>query len=139
MPTVQQLQAELAAAKAEINRLQQQNASLLEQLAELSITTAPTLVSTATISRPSVFPLSLQLKPYTKRHPSPELEFPLHQKASKSKYAPLLPSQTAAVRTFSPLPPTKSLNTFISLYSAAFSFAKYVPYFDDCISTVVVS
>ncbi|EIE87683.1 hypothetical protein RO3G_12394 [Rhizopus delemar RA 99-880] len=102
MPTVQQLQAELAAAKTEINRLQQQNASLLEQLAELSITTAPTLVSTATISRPSAFPLSLQLKPYTKRHPSPELEFPLHQKASKSKYAPLLPSQTAAVRTFSP-------------------------------------
>ncbi|KAG0848210.1 hypothetical protein G6F57_012324 [Rhizopus arrhizus] len=36
MPTVKQLQAELAAAKAEITRLKQQNASLLERLAHAS-------------------------------------------------------------------------------------------------------
>jgi hypothetical protein len=38
-----------------------------------------------------------------------------------------------------PLLPTKGLNIFISLYNTAFPFAKYVPYFDDCISTAVVS
>ncbi|KAG1041162.1 hypothetical protein G6F43_012152 [Rhizopus delemar] len=47
-------------------------------------------------------PSALQLKPSTKRPPPSELESPLHQKVFKSKYAPPLPSQTAAARTFSP-------------------------------------
>ncbi|KAG1517857.1 hypothetical protein G6F46_000457 [Rhizopus delemar] len=102
MPTVKQLQAELAAAKAEINRLQQQNASLLERLAQAPSTTVPKRVPIATVPRPPASPSSLQLKPPTKRPPPPELESTPLQKASKSKYAPPLPSQTAAARTFSP-------------------------------------
>ncbi|KAG1638921.1 hypothetical protein G6F44_008351 [Rhizopus delemar] len=66
MPTVKQLQAELAAAKAETNRLQQHNASLLELLAQAPSTTVPKRVSTATASRPPASPSSLQLKPPTK-------------------------------------------------------------------------
>ncbi|KAG0747124.1 hypothetical protein G6F57_007042 [Rhizopus arrhizus] len=57
--------------------------------------------STATVSRPLAFPSSLQLESSTKCPPPPELESPLHQKAFKSKYALLLPSQTASARTFS--------------------------------------
>ncbi|KAG1175842.1 hypothetical protein G6F46_009509 [Rhizopus delemar] len=102
MPTVKQLQAELAAAKAEINRLQQQSASTLERLGQASSTTVPTRVFTATVPRSPASPPSLQLKPPTKRPPPPELESVPLQKASKSKYAPPLPSQTAAARTFSP-------------------------------------
>ncbi|KAG1596801.1 hypothetical protein G6F47_007878 [Rhizopus delemar] len=102
MPTVKQLQAELAAAKAEINRLQQQNASLLERLAQSPSTTVPKRVPIATVPRPPASPSSLQLKPPTKRPPPPELESVPLQKASKSKNAPPLPSQTAAARTFSP-------------------------------------
>ncbi|KAG1545579.1 hypothetical protein G6F45_013631 [Rhizopus arrhizus] len=102
MPTVKQLQAELAAAKAEINRLQQQNASLLERLAQAPSTTVPKRVPIATVPRPPASPSSLQLKPPTKRPPPPELESAPLQKASKPKYAPPLPSQTAAARTFSP-------------------------------------
>ncbi|KAG1557857.1 hypothetical protein G6F49_005010 [Rhizopus delemar] len=101
MPIVKQLQAELAATKAEINRLQQQNASLLERLAQAPSTTVPKRVPIATVSRPPASPSSLQLKPPTKRPPPPELESTPLQKASKSKYAPPLPSQTAAARTFS--------------------------------------
>ncbi|KAG1451856.1 hypothetical protein G6F46_007783 [Rhizopus delemar] len=82
--------------------LQQQNPSLLERLAQVPSATAPTRVSTAAVSRPPASPSSLQLKPFTKRHPTPELESHLHKKASESKYAPPLPSQTAAARTFSP-------------------------------------
>ncbi|KAG1315296.1 hypothetical protein G6F64_000776 [Rhizopus arrhizus] len=102
MLTVKQLQTELAAAKAEINRLQQQNASLLEQLAQAPSTTALTGVSTAAVSRTPASPSSLQLKPSTKSLPPPELKSSPFQKTSKSKYAPPLPSQTAAARTFSP-------------------------------------
>ncbi|KAG1047211.1 hypothetical protein G6F43_010330 [Rhizopus delemar] len=56
MPTVKQLQTELAATKAEINQLQQQNASLLERLSQTSNATAPTHASTATVFRPPAFP-----------------------------------------------------------------------------------
>ncbi|KAG1049029.1 hypothetical protein G6F43_008620 [Rhizopus delemar] len=107
IPIVKQLQAELAAAKAEINRLQQHNASLLELLAQSPSTTVPKRVSTATVPRPPASPSSLQLKPPTNRPPPPEPASAPLQKASKSKYAPSLPSQTAAARTFSPLPPIK--------------------------------
>ncbi|KAG1055838.1 hypothetical protein G6F43_002232 [Rhizopus delemar] len=86
MLTVKQLQAELAAAKAEINRLQQQNASLLERLAQDPPTIVPTCVSTAAVSCSPASHSSLQLK--------------LSTKPSKSKYAPPLPSQTAAAHTF---------------------------------------
>ncbi|EIE75751.1 hypothetical protein RO3G_00455 [Rhizopus delemar RA 99-880] len=92
IPIVKQLQAELAAAKAEINRLQQHNASLLELLAQSPSTTVPKRVSTDTVLRPPVSPSSLQLKPPTKRPPPPEPESAPLQKASKSKYAPSLPS-----------------------------------------------
>ncbi|KAG1447747.1 hypothetical protein G6F46_012374 [Rhizopus delemar] len=115
MPTVKQLQAELAAAKAEINRLQQYNASLLEQLAQAPFTTVPTRVSTATASCPPASLSSLQLKPSTKRPPSPELESAPLQKVSKPKYAPPHPSQTAAARTFSP-PSTNQGNRVLDIH-----------------------
>ncbi|KAG1453939.1 hypothetical protein G6F55_007872 [Rhizopus delemar] len=91
---------ELAAAKAEINRLQQQNASLLERLAQAPSTTVPKRVPIATVPRPPASPSSLQLKPLIKRPSPPELESTPLQKAFKSKYAPPLPSQTAAASTF---------------------------------------
>ncbi|KAG0746041.1 hypothetical protein G6F57_005234 [Rhizopus arrhizus] len=68
MPTVKQLQAEYAADKAEINRLQQQNAFLLERLAQTSTTTASTRDSTAAVFRPPASPPSWQLKTSIK-HP----------------------------------------------------------------------
>ncbi|KAG1046909.1 hypothetical protein G6F43_010622 [Rhizopus delemar] len=57
VPTVKQLQAELAAAKAEINRLQQQNASLIEWLSQTSTVTASTHAPPATVFHPPAFPL----------------------------------------------------------------------------------
>ncbi|KAG1046887.1 hypothetical protein G6F43_010643 [Rhizopus delemar] len=80
----------------------QQNASLLERFAQAPSTTVPKRVPIATVPRPPASPSSLQLKPPTKRPPPPELESSPLQKASKSKYTPPLPSQTAAARTFSP-------------------------------------
>ncbi|EIE90609.1 hypothetical protein G6F46_007817 [Rhizopus delemar] len=115
MPTVKRLQIELAAAKAEINRLQQQNASLLERLAQAPSTTVPTRVSTATVPHPSASPSSLQLKPSTKHPPSPELESASLQKAFKSKYALPLYSQMAAARTFSP-PSTNQGNRVLDIH-----------------------
>jgi hypothetical protein len=56
MPTVKQLQAELAAVKAEINQLQHQNTPLLERLSQTSNTTAPTHDSTAAVFCPPAFP-----------------------------------------------------------------------------------
>ncbi|KAG1144719.1 hypothetical protein G6F37_004801 [Rhizopus arrhizus] len=56
MPTVKQLQAEYATDKAEINRLQPQNAFLLERLAQTSTTTASTRDSTAAVFRPPASP-----------------------------------------------------------------------------------
>ncbi|EIE80500.1 hypothetical protein RO3G_05205 [Rhizopus delemar RA 99-880] len=115
MPTINQLQAELAAAKAEINRLQQQNASLLERLAQSPSTTVPKRVLIATVPHPPASPSSLQLKPPTKRPPPPELEPAPLQKASKPKYAPPLPSQTTAARTFSP-PSTNQGNRVLDIH-----------------------
>ncbi|KAG1050100.1 hypothetical protein G6F43_007608 [Rhizopus delemar] len=139
MPTVKQLQAELAAAKAEINRLQQYNASLLEQLAQAPFTTVPTRVSTATASCPPASLSSLQLKPSTKRPHLQSLNLLPSKKFPNLNMLHHIPAKRLLLALSAPLPPTKGLNTFISLYNAAFSFAKDVPYFDDCLSTAIVS
>jgi hypothetical protein len=52
MTTVKQLQAELAAAKAEINRLKQQNFSLLERLAHAPNTATSKKPTSTMISSP---------------------------------------------------------------------------------------
>lgn len=111
MPTVKQLQAELAAAKAEITRLKQQNASLIERLAHASNAAAPKKPASTLISPPPELPpptspslasqSSLQPKPPQKRPPSSDLDSPPLQKAAKLKASTLLPSQMAAARTFS--------------------------------------
>ncbi|CEG74918.1 hypothetical protein RMATCC62417_10046 [Rhizopus microsporus] len=111
MSIVKQLQAELAAAKAKITRLKQQNTSLLERLAHASNAAAPkkpasTLVSSPPVSRSLASPsltseTSSQPKPPQKRPPSSDLGSPPLQKAAKLKDSTLLPSQMAAARIFS--------------------------------------
>ncbi|CEG70487.1 hypothetical protein RMATCC62417_06376 [Rhizopus microsporus] len=111
MPIVKQLQAELAAAKAEITRCKQQNASLLERLAHASNAATPkkpasTLVSSPPVSPPLTSPsltskTSSQPKPPQKRPPSSDLDSPPLQKAVKLKASKPLPSQMAVARTFS--------------------------------------
>ncbi|KAG1134509.1 hypothetical protein G6F38_013156 [Rhizopus arrhizus] len=111
MPTVKQLQAELAAAKAEITRLKQQNASLLERLAHASNAfaskkPAPTLVSSPPVSPPLTSPslaseTSSQPKSPQKRPPPSNLGSSPPQKAAKLKASTPLPSQMAAAGTFS--------------------------------------
>ncbi|CAO3688835.1 unnamed protein product [Rhizopus microsporus] len=54
--TVKQLQAELAAAKAEITRLKQQNASLLERLAHAFNAATPKKPASTLVSSPLIFP-----------------------------------------------------------------------------------
>ncbi|KAG1322772.1 hypothetical protein G6F62_010057 [Rhizopus arrhizus] len=110
MPTVKQLQAELAAAKAEITRLKQQNASLLERLAHVSNAVASkkpasTLVSSPPVSPPLTSPslaseTSSQPKSPQKRPPPSDLGSS-PQKAAKLKAFTPLPSQMAAAGTFS--------------------------------------
>ncbi|KAG1319783.1 hypothetical protein G6F62_011672 [Rhizopus arrhizus] len=111
MPTVKKLQAELAAAKAEITRLKQQNASLLEQLAHASNAVASkkpasTLVSSPPVSPPLTSPslaseTSSQPKSPQKRPPPSNLGSSPPQKAAKLKASTPLPSQMAAAGTFS--------------------------------------
>ncbi|KAG0815849.1 hypothetical protein G6F18_013061 [Rhizopus arrhizus] len=111
MPTVKQLQAELAAAKAEITRLKQQNASLLERLAHASNAVASkkpasTLVSSPPVSSPLTSPslsseTSSQLKSPQKRPPPSNLGSSPPQKAVKLEASTPLPSQMAAAGTFS--------------------------------------
>ena len=111
MPTVKQLQAELAAAKAEITRLKQQNASLLERLVHASNAVASkkpasTLVSSPPVSPPLTSPslaseTSSQPKSPQKRPPPSDLGFSPPQKAAKLKASTPLPSQMAAAGTFS--------------------------------------
>ncbi|KAG1313659.1 hypothetical protein G6F62_014053 [Rhizopus arrhizus] len=111
MPTVKQLQAELAASKAEITRLKQQDASLLERLAHASNAVAskkptPTLVSCPPVSPPLTSPslaseTSSQSKSPQKRPPPSDLGSSPPQKAAKLKASTLLPSQMAAAGTFS--------------------------------------
>ncbi|KAG0784876.1 hypothetical protein G6F18_007831 [Rhizopus arrhizus] len=132
------LQAELVVAKAEINRLQQQNTSLLEQLAQASTTTVPTRATTATVSCSHASLRHGNLK----RLPNvltPEREFPPLQNTSRPKRAPSLPIQTVAARTFSPSSTNQGLKYPISLYNVAFLLPIHAPFFDDCISTAVVS
>ncbi|CEG73418.1 hypothetical protein RMATCC62417_08808 [Rhizopus microsporus] len=79
IPTLKQLQAELPAAKAEIARLQQQNASLRERLAQVSPATELPAVNLSAVTRPPE-------SPWKRCRPT----------ATKP-----LPSQAAAARTFS--------------------------------------
>ncbi|EIE76310.1 hypothetical protein G6F46_002781 [Rhizopus delemar] len=139
MITVKQLQAELAAAKAEINRLQQQNASLLERLAQDPPTIVPTCVSTAAVSCSPASHSSLQLKLSTKRPHLQSLNLISTKKLPNLNMLHRFLAKRLSLTLSVPLPPIKGLNTFISLYNLAFPFAKYVLYFDDCISTATVS
>ncbi|KAG0803556.1 hypothetical protein G6F20_013423 [Rhizopus arrhizus] len=97
MPTVKQLQAELAAAKAEITRLKQQNASLLERLAHASNAVASKKPASTLVSNPPVSPplTSPSLASETSSQPKSP------QKAAKLKSSTPLPSQMAAAGTFS--------------------------------------
>lgn len=110
MPTVKQLQAELAAAKAEITRLKQQNASLLERLAHASNAVASKKPASTLVSNPPVSPplTSPSLASETSSQPkSPQKRLPPSdlgsspQKAAKLKAFTPLPSQMAAAGTFS--------------------------------------
>ncbi|KAG0764393.1 hypothetical protein G6F16_006911 [Rhizopus arrhizus] len=95
MPTVKQLQAELAAAKAEITRLKQQNASLLERLAHASNAIASKKPVSTLVSSPT------GISSTYKRPPPSDLGSSPPQKAAKLKASTPLPSQMAAAGTFS--------------------------------------
>ncbi|CEG84515.1 hypothetical protein RMATCC62417_18306 [Rhizopus microsporus] len=105
MPTLKQLQAELSAAKAEIARLQQQNTSLRERLAQVfRATELPaanhSAVNHSAVTRPPESPW--QRQPSQKRPSPPDSELPLSTKVARLTAAKPLPSQAAASRTFSP-------------------------------------
>ncbi|CEG68516.1 hypothetical protein RMATCC62417_04764 [Rhizopus microsporus] len=110
MPTVKQLQAVLAATKAEITRFKQQNASLLERLAHTSNVAATKKPASTLASSSLVFPprtslslasdFQLQPKPPQKRPPSSDLGSPPLQKAAKLKASTILPSQMDAAHIF---------------------------------------
>ncbi|CEG77626.1 hypothetical protein RMATCC62417_12340 [Rhizopus microsporus] len=101
MPTLKQLQAKLAAAKAEIARLQQQNTSLREGLAQVSPATELLVANPSAATRPPESPW--QRQPSQKRPSPPDCEFPPPIKVTRPNTTKLLPSQAAAARTFSPL------------------------------------
>ncbi|CEG80174.1 hypothetical protein RMATCC62417_14544 [Rhizopus microsporus] len=93
MPTLKQLQAELSAAKAEIAQLQQQNASLRERLVQVSHATDLPAANPSAATRP---------QPSQKRASTLDPQLPPPAKIPRPNTMKLLPSQAAAVRTFSP-------------------------------------
>ncbi|KAG0777483.1 hypothetical protein G6F22_011842 [Rhizopus arrhizus] len=112
MPTVKQLQAELAAAKAEITRLKQQNASLLERLAHASNAVASKKPASALVSSPPVSPplTSPSLASETSSQPnSPQKRPP---PSDLVKWLLLAPSVFAR--------PTMATSSYTCLYAAAF-------------------
>ncbi|KAG1148032.1 hypothetical protein G6F46_012403 [Rhizopus delemar] len=109
MPTVKQLQAEYAAVQAEINRLQQQNDSLLEWLIQTSTTTKPTRDSTGAVFRSLAFPSSWQLKTSTKHSHFHNSNLLLSKKLSSLNMLHSFLAKRLSLAFFVLLPPTEGL------------------------------
>ncbi|CEG75003.1 hypothetical protein RMATCC62417_10116 [Rhizopus microsporus] len=99
MLTLKQLQAELSAAKAEIARLQQQNASLRERLAQVSPATELPAANLSAVTRPPESPWQRQSS--RKRPSPPDSELPPSTKVVRPTATKLLTNQAAAARKFS--------------------------------------
>ncbi|KAL4209314.1 hypothetical protein AB4K20DRAFT_1969898 [Rhizopus microsporus] len=115
--TVKQLQAELAAAKAEITRLKQQNASLLERLAHAFNAATPKKPASTLVSSPLIFP-PLTFPSLTSGTSSklPSLKIPLSFLVKWLLLAPSVsPLSIMAISSYTPLPLYRS--TTLSLAS----------------------
>ncbi|CEG76443.1 hypothetical protein RMATCC62417_15801 [Rhizopus microsporus] len=136
MPTLKQLQVELSAAKAEIARPQQQNASLRGRLAQVS---SATELLAANFSIVTVL-----LSHYGNVNPpkndiSLQILSSLHQLRLQGQLLrSLFQAKLLLLVHLAPLLHIKALNTFMFLSSAVSLSANYVADYDACISIAAV-